>query len=53
MPEIPEKLANTLDALSMVPDRSERIQLLIDIAGKFQDVPPQVDRKSTRLNSSH
>lgn len=42
MPEIPEKLANTLDALSMVPDRNERIQLLIDIAGKFQDVPPQV-----------
>lgn len=42
MPEIPEKLANTLDALSMVPDRNERIQLLIDIAGKFQEVPPQV-----------
>ena len=42
MPEIPEKLANTLDALSMVPDRSERIQLLIDIAGRFRDVPPQV-----------
>jgi cysteine desulfuration protein SufE len=42
MPELPEKLANTLDALSMVPDRSERIQLLIDIAGKFQDVSPQV-----------
>lgn len=42
MPEIPEKLTNTLDALSMVPDRNERIQLLIDIAGKFQEVPPQV-----------
>jgi cysteine desulfuration protein SufE len=42
MPEIPEKLADTLDALAMIPDRSERIQLLIDIAGKFQDVPPQV-----------
>ena len=42
MPEIPDKLANTLDALSMVPDRGERIQLLIDIAGKFQEVPPQV-----------
>lgn len=42
MPEIPKKLANTLDALSMVPDRNERIQLLIDIAGKFQEVPPQV-----------
>ena len=42
MPEIPDKLASTLDALSMVPDRNERIQLLIDIAGKFQEVPPQV-----------
>lgn len=42
MPEIPEKLANTLDALAMVPDRNERIQLLIDIAGKFRDVPPEV-----------
>ena len=42
MPEIPEKLANTLDALSMIPDRNERIQLLIDIAGKFQEVPAQV-----------
>ena len=42
MPEIPEKLADTLDALAMIPDRNERIQLLIDIAGKFQDVPPQV-----------
>ena len=39
---IPEKLEQTLDALSMVPDRNERIQLLIDIAGKFQEVPPQV-----------
>ena len=42
MAEIPDKLEQTLDALSMVPDRSERIQLLIDIARKFQDVSPQV-----------
>jgi cysteine desulfuration protein SufE len=42
MPEIPDKLAQTLDALSLVPDRSERIQLLIDVAGKFQDVPPRI-----------
>lgn len=39
---IPEKLEQTLDALAMVPDRSERIQLLIDIASKFQEVPPDV-----------
>ena len=42
MPEVPEKLSQTLDALSMVPDRSERIQLLIDIAERFQEVPPRV-----------
>src|SRR6188474_3824847 len=42
MPEIPEKLANTLDALSLVPDRAERIQLLIDTAERFHEVPPQV-----------
>ena len=42
MPEVPEKLNQTLDALSMIPDRSERIQLLIDIAERSQDVPPRV-----------
>lgn len=42
MPEVPEKLNQTLDALSMIPDRSERIQLLIDIAERFQDVPPRI-----------
>lgn len=42
MPEVPEKLSQTLDALSMVPDRSERIQLLIDIAERFEDVPPRI-----------
>ena len=42
MPEIPEKLANTLDAFSMVSDRGERIQLLIDVANRFREVPPEV-----------
>ena len=41
-PEIPDKLAETLDALALVPDRSERIQLLIDTAESFEDVPPRV-----------
>jgi cysteine desulfuration protein SufE len=41
-PEIPDKLAETLDALSLVPDRSERIQLLINTAESFEDVPPRV-----------
>ena len=42
MPEIPEKLANTLEMLDLVSDRSERIQLLIDIAERFRDVPPRI-----------
>jgi cysteine desulfuration protein SufE len=41
-PEIPEKLRNTLDVLSLVPDRSERIQLLIDLADRFREVPARV-----------
>jgi cysteine desulfuration protein SufE len=45
MPEIPEKLANTLDALSLVPDRAERIQLLIDTAERFKEVPPEVAKR--------
>jgi cysteine desulfuration protein SufE len=42
MPEMPDKLANTLEALSMISDRSERIQMLIDIAERFHEVPPRV-----------
>jgi cysteine desulfuration protein SufE len=42
---MPEKLTDTLDALSMVSDRSERIQLLIDTAGRFQEVPPRLARR--------
>lgn len=42
---VPEKLTQTLEMLDMVPDRSERIQLLIDIAGRFEDVPPRISRR--------
>lgn len=42
MPELPEKLARTLEALSLVSDRTERIQMLIDIAERFKEVPPRV-----------
>ena len=46
MPEpLPEKLAQTLDALAMVPDRSERIQLLIDLADRFEEVPPRIAKR--------
>ena len=45
MPEIPEKLSNTLDTLSLVSDRSERIQLLIDIAERYREVPTRIAQR--------
>jgi cysteine desulfuration protein SufE len=42
---LPAKLTDTLETLEMVPDRSERIQLLIDIAGRFEEVPPRLARR--------
>lgn len=45
MPELPEKLARTLETLGMVSDRGERIQLLIDVADRFHEVPPEIARR--------
>jgi cysteine desulfuration protein SufE len=42
---VPEKLTNTLEALDLIPDRNERIQMLIDIAGRFKEVPPRIARR--------
>ncbi|MBW8874988.1 MAG: SufE family protein [Acidobacteria bacterium] len=42
---VPEKLTQTLDLLGSVPDRTERIQLLIDIAGRFEEVPPRLAQR--------
>lgn len=42
---MPQKLADTLDAISLVPDRAERIQLLIDIASRFREVPPEIAQR--------
>jgi len=42
---LPDKLTDTLETLEMVPDRGERIQLLIDIAGRFEEVPPRLARR--------
>jgi cysteine desulfuration protein SufE len=39
---VPEKLTHTLGALDLIEDRGERIQMLIDIAGRFKEVPPQI-----------
>jgi len=45
MPQLPAKLEETLDLLDLVPDRAERIQLLIDIADRFEEVPPRIARR--------
>jgi len=42
---VPEKLTDTLETLALVADRSERIQLLIDIAERFQEVPSRLARR--------
>ena len=39
---LPRKLVELLEALKLVPDRSERIQMLIGIAERFRPVPPRV-----------
>jgi cysteine desulfuration protein SufE len=41
----PAKLQETLETLDLVPDRAERIQLLIDIADRFEEVPPRIARR--------
>jgi len=45
MPETPAKLASLLETLGLISDRGERIQLLIDVAERFRDVPPQIARR--------
>ncbi len=42
MPDLPDKLHDLLELFSLVPDRADRIQLLIDTAERFQEVPPEV-----------
>src|ERR1700761_7436400 len=45
MPDLPPKLEETLEMLDLVPDRTERIQLLIDLADRFAEVPPRLARR--------
>lgn len=42
MPPIPQKLAETLDLLASIPDRSERIQALIDYSDGYREAPAEV-----------
>jgi cysteine desulfuration protein SufE len=45
MAPVPPKLAQTLAALDLIADRNERIQLLIDLAGRFREVPERLARR--------
>lgn len=45
MAEYPPKLAELVDLLTLVGDRSARIQMLIDTADRFRDVPEHVARR--------
>ena len=38
----PEKLAELVDTLALLPDRLARIDLLIDVADRFRDVPEHI-----------
>ncbi|HYH47242.1 MAG TPA: SufE family protein [Thermoanaerobaculia bacterium] len=42
MAPVPEKLTETLDVLASISDRAERIQTLIDMAGRYREVPPSI-----------
>lgn len=41
-PDLPAGIADVLEALAMAADRTERIQMLIDIGRGFTDVPPDI-----------
>lgn len=45
MADTPAKLDEILETLDLTGDRTERIQLLIDIADRFEEVPPRIARR--------
>ena len=45
MADYPEKLKELLEDFAFVTDRSERAELLIELADRFQDVPERVARR--------
>jgi cysteine desulfuration protein SufE len=44
MNNYPERLRDLLETISLLPD-DERVNFLIDYAGKFKEVPPQIASK--------
>jgi cysteine desulfuration protein SufE len=47
MPETryPEPLQDLLDTLALLPERNDRIQLLIDLSERFEEVPDRLARR--------
>ena len=45
MASLPPRLAETVELLSMLPDRNERIQMLISVADRFREVPERIARR--------
>ncbi|MCA9751520.1 MAG: SufE family protein [Gemmatimonadetes bacterium] len=39
---LPERLARTIDLMEMSPDRADRIELLIDLANRYREVPARI-----------
>jgi cysteine desulfuration protein SufE len=45
MSDVPQKLSELLETLSMFPDENQRIDLLISYADKFNTVPEEIAQK--------
>ncbi len=45
MSNYPKKLNDFLDNLSIIKDQQERINILIDCADKFKEVPPEIAKR--------
>ncbi len=45
MNSYPEKLQDFIDTISLLPEENERINILIDYAEKFKEVPPEIAQK--------
>ncbi len=41
----PEKLQDFIDTISLLPEENERVNILIDFAEKFKEVPPEIAQK--------
>ncbi len=41
----PQKLQDFIESISLLTDESERINILIDYADKFKEVPPEIAEK--------